>query len=205
MKRLSRLLKLRPPAWDAVKKQYKAHIKTQTGIIWFVIFCVTALGMAAALLLPYNEIVYFFGNYGLGCFFPLLTVLLIRRWNRTLAFPAMLIFSAIAVVAMFCNLRVDGFFNGFLVTLFVIVTLMIGAASDRLSFIYKWKPPFNYIGLVAVAFGLFFLVQWAVVFIMFGILIAVILIAFVLLMISTLFGRRRYDRYGNYNRYDRWY
>ena len=192
---MNRLLKLRPPAWDAVKKNYAAHIKTQTGIVWAVIFCVTALGMAAALLLPYNEIVYFFGNYGLGCFFPLLCVLLIRRWNRTLAFPAALIFSAIAFIAMFFNN--EGFFDGFLITLFVIVTLMIGAASDRLSFIYKWKTPLNYIGLVAVAFGLFFLVQWAITIIMVGIFLIIALIAFFLLMVSSMFGYRRYNRYGS--------
>ena len=147
--RMSRILRLRRPAWYAVKNQYSKNIGTAYGKVFAVFTGVTALAMAAALIWPYNAAVRFFGGYGLACFLPMLNLLQLRRWNRTLAYPAALIFSGVAAIAMIANLRYDGFWSGLLTTLLLGVTFMIGATSDRLSFIYKWKPPFNSIETVA--------------------------------------------------------
>ncbi len=152
-----------------------------------MILCLVALGMVAALFLPENEIVYFFGNYGLACFSPLLATLLLRRWNRTLAFPAALFYMAIAVISLIFHFNLDGFLE----TLFVIVPLMIAAASDRISFIYKWRPPFNYIGIVGVAFALFFVVYFAIAFVFFAFLMIIVLLALLILISRSLFGYRR--------------
>ena len=147
--RMSRILQLRRPARGAVKNQFSKNIDSAYGKVFAVVTVVTALAMAAALIFPYNAAVRFFGGYGLSCFLPVLNLLQLRRWNRTLAYPVALIFSGVAVIAMIANLRYDGFWNVLPTTLLLCVTFMIGATSDRLSFIYKWKPPFNSIETVA--------------------------------------------------------
>ena len=185
--KLSRLLQLRRPKWDAVKKQYDANIGTTYGKVWAAITGITAVAMIAALLFPYNAVVQFFGGYGLACFLPTLNLLQLRKWNRTLAFPAALLFSAIALMSFFGNVS----FNGFVTTLFLCVTFNIGATSDRLSPIYKWKPPLDHIGIVAVAFLLFLAVYFAFMFFTVAVMLAVFLIALVLVMFSGMLGNRR--------------
>ena len=198
IRRISSLLKLRPPKWDAVKRNAKKHINTRSGVIWSVITGVTALAMGYALFMPYSPVVEFFGGYALGCFFPMLVVLLIRRWNRTLAFPAAMIFSAVALLALIDNF----YFDNALITLFVIMTLLIGAASDRLSFIYKWKPPFNYIGLVVASAVIFFAVYFAFMFLAVAVLLFIVGIFLLLMLIRAFFG---FGRRGRFHHHRRWW
>ena len=187
MKKLSGLLRLRRPSWDTVQKQYNANINTRYGKIWAVITGIITMAMIAALIFPYNAVVQFFGGYGLACFFPTLMLLQLRKWNRTLAFPVALLFSGVAFMAFFSNVS----FNGFMTTLFLCVTFIIGATSDRLSPIYKWKPPFDHFGLVGVAFLLFLAVYFAFMFFAVGVMLVVFLIALAILMIRGLSGGRR--------------
>ena len=189
--RMSRILQLRRPARDAVKNQYNKNIDSTYGKVFAVVTGVTAPAMAAALIFPYNAVVRFFGGYALSCFLPMLNLLLLRRWNRTLAYPAALIFSGAAVIAMIVNLRYDGFWNVLPTTLLLCVTFMIGATSDRLSFIYKWKPPFDGIGIVAASIFLYLIVYLAFMFFAFGALMVVFCIALLILIIRGLFGGRR--------------
>ena len=193
--RLSRIVQLRRPAWYAVKNQYTKNIGTTHGRVYAGVTGVTALAVAAALIWPYSAAVRFFSGYGLACFLPMLNILQLRRWNRTLAYPAALIFSGVAAIAMMVNLRYDDFFSVFLPTLLLCVTYMIGATSDRLSFIYKWKPPFDSIGIVAASILLFLVVYLAFMFFAFGVLMAMLGIALLILIIRGLFGGRRSSRW----------
>jgi len=193
--RLSRILQLHRPAWGSVKNHYRNNINTTYGKVFAVVVGVTALAMAAALIWPYNAAVRFFGGYGLSCFLPMLTVLQIRRWNRTLAYPAALIFTGAAVIAMIANLRYDGFWNVLSTTLLLCVTLMVGATSDRLSFIYKWKPPFDSVGIVAAAIVLYLIVYLAFMFFAFGVLMIILCIVLMILIIRALFGGRGSSRW----------
>jgi hypothetical protein len=185
------ILQLRPPKWDAVKRHYHANIHTRHGKIWAIITGITALVMTAALLSPNNTVVRFFGGYGLACFLPMINLLQLRKWNRTLAFPAALLFSAVAVLTLLAAIRAENA----LTTLFLCVTFVIGATSDRLSPIYKWKPPLDHFGLVAVAFLLYLAIYFAFLFIAGGILMGIVLIALMVIVIRSLFGRRRYSRW----------
>jgi hypothetical protein len=189
--KLARIIQLRPPKWSAVKKQYNANIHTRYGKIWAVTTGVTALGMTAALLSPTNPIVHFFGGYSLACFLPTLNLLQLRKWNRTLAFPAALLYSAVSLLALLADIN----FNNMLTTLFLCVTFIIGATSDRLSPIYKLTPPFDHFGIVAVAFFLFLVVYFSFMFFAVAALLIVALIALMIAMIRSLFGYRRYGRW----------
>ena len=189
--KLSWILQLRPPDWGAVKNQFSSNINTAYGRVFAVVTGVTALAMTAALLFPYNAVVSFFGGYGLTCFLPTLTLLQIRKWNRTLAFPAALLFSALALMSFFDNTS----FNGFTTTLFLCVTFIIGATSERLSPIYKWKPPFNHIGIIAASFLLFLAVYLAFMFFAAAVLLVIVVIALGIVMISGVFGYRRNRRW----------
>jgi hypothetical protein len=163
--------------------------------VFAVVTGVTALAMTAALIWPYSAVVQFFGGYGLVCFFPCMTILNIRKWNRTLAYPAALIFVSVAVIAGIYNIRYAGFFNTLLVTLLLTTTLMTGATSDRLSFIYKWKPPFDSIGIFAASLLLYLIVYLAFMFFAFGVLMLILFIAILILVIRGIFGRRRNSRW----------
>ena len=178
---MKRILQLRRPKWDAVKKQYNANIKTRNGKIWAVIVGVVTVAMIAALIFPYSAVVHFFGGYGLACFFPTLMLLQFRKWNRTLAFPVALLFLGVAFMGFFGNIS----FNGFLTTMFLCVTFIIGATSDRLSPIYKWKPPFDHFGLVAVAFLLYLAVYFAFMFFTFAVFLLMFLIALVIFSVKN--------------------
>ena len=193
IRRIWRFKQLRIPSRDAVKRNISKEIHTRTGKIWAVITGVTALAMAFALAQPYHPAVEFFGGFALGCFFPMLVVLLIRKWNRTLAFPAALIFSEVALIA----LLYDFYFDNALITSFVVMTLLIGATSDRLSFLYKWKPPLNYIGLVVAAVLIFFLIYFAFMALFLAVVLFILGIALLIVFIRALFGgrRRRYNRW----------
>ena len=191
MRRIGRLLQLRPPARDAVKRNANKEIHTQTGKMWAVITGVTALAMGYAMAQPYSPVVEFFGGFALGSFSPMLVVLLIRKWNRTLAFPAAIIFSAVAAIALITNF----YFDNALITSFVIMTLLIGATSDRLSFIYKWKPPFDYIGLTVAAAAVFFLIYFAFMFLFLAIVLFIIGIVLLIMLIRSIFGGRRYRQW----------
>ena len=193
--RLSRILQLRRPTKDMVKHQYRKNINTTYGKVFAVVVGVTALAMAAALIWPYNAAVRFFGGYGLSCFLPMLTVLQVRRWNRTLAYPAALIFTVVAVLVGIYNIRFYGFWNILPTTLILCVTFMVGATSDRLSFIYKWKPPFDSIGIVAAAILLYLIVYLTFMFFLFGLVMAIIGIGLLILIIRALFGGRRNSRW----------
>ena len=189
--KLVRILQLRPPAWEAVKRNVKKHIHTRSGIIWSVITGLTTLCMLTAFAWPHSETVQFVGGFSLACFFPMLAVLLIRKWNRTLAFPAALIFGAIPIIALFYNFNL----NDALISVFLIMTFLIGATSDRLSFIYKWKPPFNYIGITAAAVLIFFLVYLAFMVLFVAALLFIVGILLVFLLIRSMFGHRRHRRW----------
>ena len=187
----ARILQLRPPAWDTVKRHWENNKSTTYCKVFAVIIGVTAIAMTAALLFPFNPVVQFFGDYGLACFLPTMNLLQLRKWNRTLAFPAALLFSAIALMSFFGNVN----FNGFMTTLFLCVTFIIGAASDRLSPIYKLKPPLDHLGLVAVASLSFLAVYVAFMFFTVAVLLVIFLIALVIVMISGVFGYRRNRRW----------
>ena len=193
--RLSRILRLHRPAWATVKHQFNKGMATTYGKVFAFVVGVTALAMVAALIWPYNAAVRFFGGYGLSCFLPMLTVLQIRRWNRTLAHPAALIFTGAAVIAMIANLRYESFWNVLSTTLLLCVTFTVGATSDRLSFIYKWKPPFDSIGIVAAAIVLYLIVYLAFMFFAFGVLMIILCIVLMILIIRALFGGRRNSRW----------
>ena len=49
--RLSRILQLRPPKWDAVKRQFDKNKDTTYGKVFAAITGVTAFGVAAAFIL----------------------------------------------------------------------------------------------------------------------------------------------------------
>jgi hypothetical protein len=189
--KLAQMIQLHPPGWGAVKRQYNANIHTRNGKIWAVIIGVTALAMAAALLLPSNPVVHFFGGYGLACFLPTLNLLQLRKWNRTLAFPTALLFSAISALTLLARIN----FDNVLTTMFLCVTFVIGATSDRLSPIYKLAPPFDHFAIVAVAFMLFLAVYLSFMFFAVTVLLIVALLALMIAMIRSLFGYRRYGRW----------
>ena len=191
--RLSRILQLRPPKWDAVKRQFDKNKDTTYGKVFAAIIGVTAFGVAAAFIWPLNPVVMFLGGYGLACFYPTLNLLQLRKWNRTLAFPAALIYTAMAVIGLLTHFH----FDNVLAVLFLFVTFMIGATSDRLSFTYKWKPPFDHIGIVAAAFLIYLIVYLMFMVFFMAVVIFIIIIACLLLMIRSFFGfgRRRGNRW----------
>jgi hypothetical protein len=169
-----------------VGRHWDANKNTAHGRQWMVFTGVIALMMIMALLFPYAPLVLLLGGYGLACFLPALAVLQLRKWNRTLAFPAALLFSAIALMA-FCG---NASMNGFMITLFLCMTLIICATSDRLSFIYKWRLPFDHLGLLAVAFTLFLVISEVFLFFT-TVLLVIIMLPLVLMVIrSLLFGYR---------------
>jgi hypothetical protein len=181
------LLQLRPPDWNAVKRNWRKEKKTRDCINWSVVAVLAAALNVTALLYPRNPVLGYSG-YGLGFYFPMLAVLLIRNWNRTLAYPAALIMTITAVAALLYNFNV----SSFAMTVFLGSALIIGATSDRLSFIYMKKPPYNYIGIVAATI-LTFVVVFLIYFIFAG-MIALIILGIVLLLLAIRaffgFGRR---------------
>ena len=190
MTKLSRIVQLRPPSRDAVKRQWDANIHTTQGKVFAGLTGITALAMVSAFLWPGNAIVRFFGSYGLTYFFPALNLLQLRRWNRTLAFPAALIYTAIAVVTLLTCFS----FGNVLTTLLLSLSFIIVAASDRLSFVYKWNMPFDHLGIVGVAFLLSLAVNFISVFFGFAVFIGIfILVLFI--VTRSIFGRRRYRRW----------
>ena len=191
MRRLSNLLRLRPPKWDAVERNFNKEMKTRDFVIWSVVTAVTAIAMLTALIIPSNALVALFGRYGLACFLPMLVILLIRRWNRTFAFPAALIFTGIAVMSLVDNFN----FNNAATTVFSALSFIIGAASDRLSPIYKWKPPLNYIGIIAGAALTFAVVFFTFVFLFGAVLLVIAGIALLAALFSAMSGRGRYSRW----------
>ena len=191
MGKLSQLVQLRPPDWNAVKRQYDSNKHTTQCKVFAGLTGLTALAMASALKWPANPVVQFFGGYALVCFFPALNLLQLRRWNRTLAFPAALIYIAAAAL----TLLVCFSFSNILAALLLSVSFMIGATSDRLSFVYKWKTPFDHMGIAGLAILLYLVVYFVFMFFVFSIFIGIFILALIILIIRSLFGRRRYGRW----------
>ena len=189
--RMSRILRLHRPVRGAVKKQFVKNIGTAHGKVFAAVTSLAALAMAVALIWPHSAAVRFFSVFGLSCFLPVLSLLLLRRWNRTLAYPGALLFSGVAATAMIANFNYDNFWSNLFATLLLCTTFLIGATSDRLSFIYKWSPPFDSAGLVAASVFLYFIVYFAFMFFAIGMLTVILCIALMMLVIRGFFGRRR--------------
>ena len=195
MGKLSRIVQLRPPGRDAVKRQWDSNIHTTQGKVFAGLTGLTALAMASAFIWPGNAVVQFFGGYSLACFFPALNLLQLRKWNRTLAFPAAIIYAAIAIVTLLACFS----FGAVLTALLLSMSFIFAAASDHLSFVYKWNPPLDHIGIVGAALLLCLAVYFISAFFVFGILIGIFLLA-AFIVIRGIFGRRRYRQ-----RYRRWF
>ena len=191
MGKLSRLAQLRPPDWDAVKRQWDANIHSTQGKVFAGLTSLTALAMASAFLRPGNAIVRFFGSYGLTYFFPALNLLQLRRWNRTLAFPAALIYTAIAVVTLLNCFS----FGNLLTSLLLSLSFIFAAASDRISFVFKWNSPFDHLGIVGLSLLLCLAVNFLSVFFGFGVFIGIFIIMALFIVTRGIFGRRRYRRW----------
>ena len=191
MGKLSRMAQLRPPDWDAVKRQWDANIYTTQGKVFAGLTGLTALAMASAFFWPGNAVARFFGGYGLTCFFPALNLLQLRRWNRTLAFPAALVYAAITVLTLLTCFSFGNLLNSLLLSL----SFICAAASDRLSFVFKWNPPFDHIGIVGLSLLLCLAVNFLSVFFGFGIFISIFIIVALFIVARSIFGRRRYRRW----------
>ena len=193
--KLARIAQLRPPTWNSVKRQWDVNKTTSYGKVFTIITGVTALGMAAAFIFPANAVVQFLGGYSLACFVPALNLLQLRKWNRTLAFPAALIYAAVAVFTLLACFS----FGTVLTALILSLSFVFAATSDRLSFIFKWNPPFDHLGTVGAALLLCLVIFFIPTFFVFAIFISIFIIV-LFIVIRGIFGRRRYRR-----RYRRWF